>query len=38
MQTVSELVLTRNQLIQIARTREDRDFLTAHPAALPHHH
>ena len=28
MQMVSELVLTRNQLMQIARTREDRDFLT----------
>ncbi|MFO0388321.1 MAG: chemotaxis protein CheW [Alphaproteobacteria bacterium] len=28
MQMVSELVLTRNQLLQIARTKEDRDFLT----------
>lgn len=28
MQMVSELVLTRNQLMQIARTREDRDFIT----------
>ncbi len=27
MQTVSELVLTRNQLMQIVRTKEDRDFL-----------
>ncbi len=27
MQMVSELVLTRNQLLQIARTREDRDFM-----------
>ena len=28
MQTVSELVLTRNQLMQIVRTKEDKDFLT----------
>jgi len=28
MQTVSELVLTRNQLLQIARTNEDKDFMT----------
>ncbi|MDE3060493.1 MAG: chemotaxis protein CheW [Pseudomonadota bacterium] len=28
MQTVSELVLARNQLLQVARTKEDRDFLT----------
>lgn len=28
MQMVSELVLTRNQLMQIARTQEDRDFIT----------
>lgn len=27
MQMVSELVLTRNQLMQIARTRQDKDFL-----------
>lgn len=27
MQMVSELVLTRNQLMQIVRTKEDRDFL-----------
>lgn len=27
MQMVSELVLTRNQLMQIARTKEDKDFL-----------
>jgi two-component system chemotaxis sensor kinase CheA len=27
MQMVSELVLTRNQLMQIARTRKDRDFV-----------
>lgn len=28
MQMVSELVLTRNQLMQIARAREDKDFLS----------
>ncbi|NBX03895.1 MAG: chemotaxis protein CheA [Alphaproteobacteria bacterium] len=28
MQMVSELVLTRNQLMQIARTKEDKEFLT----------
>jgi two-component system chemotaxis sensor kinase CheA len=28
MQMVSELVLTRNQLLQVARTKEDKDFLT----------
>ncbi|MBY0406198.1 MAG: chemotaxis protein CheA, partial [Rickettsiales bacterium] len=28
MQMVSELVLTRNQLMQIARTKEDKDFLS----------
>ncbi|MDX2072999.1 MAG: chemotaxis protein CheW [Alphaproteobacteria bacterium] len=28
MQMVSELVLTRNQLMQIVRTKEDNDFLT----------
>lgn len=28
MQMVSELVLTRNQLMQIVRTKEDKDFLT----------
>src|SRR5690606_11995079 len=28
MQMVSELVLTRNQLMQVARTKEDKDFLT----------
>jgi len=28
MQMVSELVLTRNQLMQVARTKEDKEFLT----------
>lgn len=28
MQTASELVLARNQLLQVARTKQDRDFLT----------
>jgi two-component system, chemotaxis family, sensor kinase CheA len=28
MQMVSELVLTRNQLMQIVRTKEDKDFMT----------